>query len=126
MKLSVIKHNHYYYINKMDDDGNISHCVWGKDKTVHTYPANYDKNVGYLSRTLCEFAYSKIKEELIKNLPEPDFVIIKEEEISKSTTLTLESAKAIVSASRGAGTTVSPELLDQALILLKESGVEND
>ena len=66
----------------MDDNGNISHCVWGNDKIVHTYPANYDKNVGYLSLTLCEFAYAKIKEELIKNLLELDFEIIKEEEIS--------------------------------------------
>ena len=123
MKLSIVETRGLYFINKTDNNGKELHCVWEyKWKTPHEYPPNYDARLGYHSLELAEAAYKHIKEWYEK----PKFVTIKEENINVCTTLTLESAKAIVSASRGAGTTVSPELLDQALILLKESGVEND
>ena len=49
-----------------------------------------------------------------------------ETHVENTASLTLEQAKAIISASRGAGTTVSPETLDKACVLLKNSEMFTD
>lgn len=103
MKLSIIATRGLYFINKTDNNGKKFHCVWEyKWKTPHEYQQNYDVRLGYHSLELAEEAYKHIKEWYEK----PKFIKLKEETINECTTFTLELEKSIVSASKGAGTTV--------------------
>lgn len=121
MKLSIVETNGLYFINRTDDNGEKSHCVWEYEfKTPHNYHQNYDRRLGYHTLDLAESAYKHIKEWYEK----PKFVTIKEEDINECITLNLDTARKIVIASRGAGTTVSQETLDMAFKLLKENNID--
>lgn len=84
MKLSIVETRGLYFINKTNNNGEKSHCIWEyKWKTPHEYPQNYDDRLGYHSLELAEAAYKHLKEWYEK----PKFVKLKEENIDECITL---------------------------------------